>query len=203
MNTQMKLELPVKWGWLMALGAWLIISGSAGVVLAFYLTLASVIVFGALALVAGITQLWYGLAGKTHNWSGRALHLLVAIAYLALGGLLLWDPISGTLSLTLVLASFLLTIGIFRIIYAWQCRQRGWRWGWGVFGGVLDLILAGLIIYGWPATALWVIGLFVGIEMILTGWLLVDMALAVRALHKQVRADAMDASAHDASPITS
>jgi uncharacterized membrane protein HdeD (DUF308 family) len=173
-------ELPVKWGWLLALGVLFILGGTFGIMSAFLLTIVSVILFGALALAAGIAQLWHGIVGDAAGWSGRAAHLLVAVAYLLVGGLLLWDPVSGSVSLTLVLAAFLVAIGLTRLYYAWQCRSRGWRWRLVGLGGLIDLVLAGLILYGWPGTGLWVIGLFVAIEMIVSGWILVAVAFAAR-----------------------
>jgi len=185
MTTRENAELPIKWGWLLALGVGLVIAGTAGIALAFYLTLAGVLVFGALALVAGAFQLWYGVTKKARNWSGRALHLMVAIAYLLLGGLLIWDPVSGMVGLTLVLTAFLFAIGLSRLIYAWKCWQRAWHWRLGFFSGLIDLLLGGLIIFGWPDTAFWVIGLFIAIEMMLSGWIMVSIALVVRTLSKE------------------
>ena len=178
------LEFPFKWGWLLALGIVMIIFGGLGLVFSFALTLASVIVFGALALAAGLLQLWHGFAAREESWGGRGLHLLVALAYLLLGGLLLWDPLSGSLSLTLFLAAFLLVIGGFRVYYAWQWRRRGWRWKLAAFTGVLDILLAVLILAGWPSTGLWVIGLFLAIELLLNGFLLTSLALSVRGMQR-------------------
>lgn len=177
-------ELPLKWGWLLALGIAMIVFGSLGLVFTFALTVAGVIVFGALALAAGLLQLWHGFASREEGWAGRGLHLLVALAYLVLGGLLLWDPLSGSISLTLFLAAFLLVIGGFRLYYAWQWQRRRWRWKLAAFLGVLDVILAVLIIAGWPSTGLWVIGLFLAIEMLLNGFLLTALALTVRGMRR-------------------
>jgi uncharacterized membrane protein HdeD (DUF308 family) len=179
-------ELPVKWGWLLALGLAMVVLGTLGIGLVFYLTLASVVVFGALALVAGGIQLWHGIAMQEVRWSGRALHLFVALLYLVLGGLLVWDPVSGAISLTLVLAGFLIALGVSRMAYAWKCRHRRWRWVLSLAAGLIELFLAGLIIYGWPGTAFWVIGLFIAIEMIVNGWLLAAVALAVRRVDHDI-----------------
>jgi uncharacterized membrane protein HdeD (DUF308 family) len=182
MSTEGKLEFPINWGWLLVLGVSMLILGIMGVGFAFYLTLASVVMFGALTVGLGVLQLWHGIATKDVKWSGRALHLIVALLYALFGGLLLWDPIRGSIGLTLLLAAFLIAIGVSRIFYTWKCRRNGWKWKLMLAGGLIDLILAGAILYGWPGTAFWVIGLFAAIEMMVNGWLLIAIAVAGRKL---------------------
>ena len=177
-------ELPVKWGWLLFLGVLFVVGGTFGVMSAVYLTFVSILFFGAMALTAGLFQLWHTFTANEDNWSGRALQLFIAAAYLVLGGLLIWDPLSGSISLTLLLSAFFIAIGVSRVYHAFTCRNEGWRWKLMGLGGVIDLVLAGLILYGWPGTAYWVIGLFIAIEMIITGWLLIGIALAVRKAQK-------------------
>lgn len=188
-----KLEWPVKWGWLLAFGVSLVIFGMFGIALTFYLTQASVILFGALALVSGGFQLWHGLATKETDWSGRITHLLIALVYLAFGGLLIWDPVSGSISLTLALAGFLIVVGMLRVTYAWKCRNHGRKWKLSLVAGLVNLLLAGLIFYGWPGTAFWVIGLFVAIEMMINGWLLIGIAMAARKANRE----GQNISSHD------
>lgn len=180
-----KLEFPISWGWFLALGISMVILGTLGIFFAFYLTLASVIMFGVIAIISGILQFSHGVASKENNWSGKAMHQLIALTYVVFGGLVVWDPVSGSYSLTLVLAAFLLIIGISRIAYAWKCWNRGWKWKLMLLAGAIDLLLAGLIMYGWPETAFWVIGLFVAIEMMTNGWLLIAMALTKRKLTQE------------------
>lgn len=185
MITNEEFELPISWGWFLALGISMIILGTLGIVFAFYLTLASVILFGILAVVSGILQFAHGIVGKEDNWSGKALHLMVALIYIVFGGFVVWDPVSGSYSLTLVLAAFLVFIGISRVVYAWKCWNKGWKWKLMLLAGAVDLLLAGLIMYGWPETVFWVIGLFVALEMLTNGWLLVAIALAKRKLTQE------------------
>ncbi len=173
-------ELPLNWGWLLALGLTMLALGGIGVGFAFYLTLAGVLAFAVLALLGGVLQLWHALTANEARWSGRVVHALIALAYLVLGGLLIWDPVSGSISLTLLLAAFLAVLGVSRLVYAWQCRRRGWRWRLALAGGLVDLVLVGIILYAWPAAAFWVIGLFIAVEMIINGWLLTFVALAAR-----------------------
>ena len=185
MAVEEKLEWPISWGWMLALGIGMVIFGMLGVGFAIYLTLASVMMFGAMAVVSGIFQLWHGIASKEVKWSGRALHLFIAFIYILFGGLVLWDPLSGSVSLTLLLAGFLIAIGVSRISYAWKCRNRGWKWKLMLVSGFIDLLLAGMILYGWPGTSFWVIGLFVAIEMMINGWLLIAIAMAVRKANRE------------------
>ncbi len=198
MTVEEKLELPISWGWFLALGVGMVAFGMLGVGFAFYLTLASVLMFGIFAVVSGVLQLGHGIASKEDIWSGKALHLLIALIYILFGGMLLWDPLSGSISLTLVLAIFLIGIGISRISYAWKCRSRGWKWKLMLAGGGINLLLAGLILYGWPGTAFWIIGLFVAIEMMINGWLLIAIALAKRKLIHEEK----NASTHQSQNTT-
>ena len=94
--------------------------------------------------------------------------------------LLLW-PISGTISLTLVLIAFFVVEGIVSIMYAIEHRnQLTGQWGWMLLSGIIDLILAAIIFAGLPGTAVWALGLLVGINMLFGGAALIAMALASR-----------------------
>jgi uncharacterized membrane protein HdeD (DUF308 family) len=198
---QAELELPLRWGWVLALGLLSIILGASGIVFVVAFTLASVLVFGALALIAGGLLLWHGLSRDGRRWSGRALQLFLGMAYLVLGGLLLWDPVSGSISLTLLLAAFLVAVGISRLAYAWKCRRQHWRWKLALAGGLIDLLLAGVIFYGWPGTGLWVIGLFVAIELLLNGWFLAAVALAARSAERAQGGSVSGGTAHSDSRV--
>jgi uncharacterized membrane protein HdeD (DUF308 family) len=107
--------------------------------------------------------------------------LLSAIIAIAAGVVLLLWPISGTLSLTLVLIAFFIVEGIATLMYAIDHRaQLSSRWGWMLFSGIVDLILAGIIFAGLPGTAAWALGLLVGINMLFGGTAMIGMALAAR-----------------------
>ena len=94
--------------------------------------------------------------------------------------LLVW-PLTGTLSLTLVLIAFFIVEGIASIMYAIEHRnQLSGRWGWMLVSGIIDLILAGIIFAGLPGTAAWALGLLVGINMLFGGGAMIGMALAAR-----------------------
>ena len=169
-------ELRPAWWLFLALGLVSIIVGFLAISSAFIATLASVVVFGVLLLVEGITEVIHAV--MVRNWRGFALHLLAAALYLIVGVFMLEDPVRAATVLTLLLAAVLFTGGLLRIIF--PLVEQFPSWPWVVLNGVVDLILGGVILSGWPASTLWVIGLFVGIDLLFHGWSCVILALTVR-----------------------
>jgi uncharacterized membrane protein HdeD (DUF308 family) len=166
------------WGWLLALGIILIVLGTAAVAMPFLASLATAMAFGVLLLMGGIAQL-VG-AFWTRDWSGFFLSLLVGLLYVVLGFLFLRDPGDALLAMTLLLACVLMVGGLFRIIGSLTYRFP--YWGWVFAGGAITLILGIMIWQQWPFSGLWVIGLFVGIDMIFNGWTWVMLSLALKKL---------------------
>jgi len=175
------------WGWILALGIVLIVVGSIAVLLPILTSFASAVAFGALLLVGGLFQL-VG-AFWTRDWSGFFLSLLMGVLWVVVGVLFLRHPGEALLAMTLFLACALMVGGLFRIIGSLSYRFP--HWGWTLLGGAINLLLGILIWQQWPEVALWVIGLFVGIDMIFTGWTWVILSLGVKNLKLQT------------SPITS
>jgi uncharacterized membrane protein HdeD (DUF308 family) len=107
--------------------------------------------------------------------------LLSAVLGIAAGLVLLVSPAGGAVSLTLVLIVFFVIEGVVTVMYALDHRQQlSGRWGWMLFSGVIDLILAAIIFAGLPGTAAWALGLLVGINMIFGGSALIAMGLHAR-----------------------
>ncbi len=165
------------WGWLLALGIGLIVLGLLAIALPAVATLAAGIFIGWLLVIGGVAQIADAFSAR--RWAGFALHLLSGVLYLLVGGLLVFDPLGGALALTLVLAAFLLVQGIFQIGLALRLRPA-LSWGWLLASGAVTVLLAILIWAGWPSSALWVIGLLVGIHLLMSGSALTMLALAVR-----------------------
>ncbi len=168
------------WGWILALGIILIVVGTIAVAMPLVSTLASAFAFGVLLLVGGIAQLvgvfW------TRDWSGFFLSLLMGVLYLVLGVMFLRHPGEALIAMTLLLACALMVSGLFRIIGSLMYRFP--FWGWTLAGGVINLLL-GIYIYSqWPFDSFLIPGLFVGIDMIFTGWTWVMLALALKDLTK-------------------
>ncbi len=144
-------------------------------------TLAVAILVGWLFLISGIV----GLIGTymMRHAPGFWWSLLSAVLALAAGLVLLAWPVSGAISLTLVLIVFFIIEGIASIMFALDHRaQLSGRWGWMLASGVVDLILAVIIFTGLPGTAAWAIGLLVGINMVFGGVSLIAMALHARSV---------------------
>ena len=166
------------WGWLLALAILMIILGVMAIATPVYATFAVQALLGWILIIGGIAQGVHAFMVK--SWGGFLFELLSALLYLAVGALLLVNPVEGALALTIVLAAFLVVEGIFKIIMAWRVRGHP-RWGWLLASGILSLILGALIWAEWPSAALWVIGLLVGVHLLFTGWALLMLALAARA----------------------
>jgi uncharacterized membrane protein HdeD (DUF308 family) len=112
---------------------------------------------------------------------GFAWSLLSAIAAVAAGLLLVWNPLRGLMTLTYVLVAFFIVDGIFIILLALEHRRElSRRWEWMLVNGVIDLVLAAIVIAGMPGTFVWALGLLVGIDMLFGGGTLVAMALDAR-----------------------
>lgn len=166
------------WLWFVLLGVALIILGVIALGSLVIATLATAVALGILLLISGIAE----TAGAfwTRGWSGFFLHLLSGVLSIVVGVLFIRAPIDAVLVMTLLLALFLLAGGIFRIVSALMYRFSAW--GWPLLSGLIDVILGVMIWLGWPATAFWVIGLFVGISLIFRGVNWIGLGAALHAL---------------------
>ncbi len=166
------------WAWMFALGILMVLLGMIGLVMAAAFTVASVLMFGALLVVGGIAQAIE--AFRATGWKSTALHVFIALVYIAAGALALYDPVAASLSLTLFIAAMLLVVGVVRAVMALQMRPvRGW--GWVLAGGIMSLLLGIAIVVQWPVSGLLAIGLFVALELVIGGWTCILFALAARS----------------------
>jgi uncharacterized membrane protein HdeD (DUF308 family) len=137
------------------------------------------VVLGWLLLVAGGVGLVASL--RAREAPGFGWSLLSAFVAAIAGGLLLWNPLQGLVTLTYVLTAFFIIDGILVIVLAIAHRRElTGKWEWMMVNGIIDLILAGIIIFGFPGTIVWAFGLLVGIDMIFGGASLIAMALEAR-----------------------
>ncbi len=171
-------EFRHNWGWFLALGVILIVAGTVAVGSSVMATLVYVIFYGWLLLIIGVVEAVQAFWQR--KWGGILLHLLGGILAAVVGLIIVANPGAGALVLTLILAVFFMVTGLFRIMAALMMRFP--HWGWLLVSGFITLAL-GIFIWGqWPVSGLWVIGLFIGIDMIFVGWSWVMAALAARRL---------------------
>jgi uncharacterized membrane protein HdeD (DUF308 family) len=164
------------WGWFLVLGILEIILGTVAVGASFFATLVTVVFFGWLLLVGGILSAGHAFWRK--QWKGFFFELATGILYVVAGLMMVGNPLAAAATLTLLIAMFLLIQGIFRIIVALSGHLE--HWGWVMLNGIITAGLGIMIWRQWPSSALWVIGLFIGIEMILYGWSLVMLSLIAK-----------------------
>lgn len=168
------------WGLFLAEGIVLIILGTLAVLVPAVASLAATIFFGWILLLSGIVGLISTL--RARQAPGFGWSLFSAITGIVAGIVLLLMPVQGTLSLTAVLIAFLFIEGFVSILYALEHRKgSSGRWAWMLASGIVDIILAGILFAGLPGTAVWALGLLVGINLIFGGWALVLMALHARS----------------------
>jgi uncharacterized membrane protein HdeD (DUF308 family) len=169
--------LAKNWGWFVGLGALMVVLGLIAIAAPAVATLAVGIMVGWLLMIGGIAQIVQAFGSG--RWRGFFLHLLGGVLYLAVGALIVFDPLGGAIALTILFAAFLVVQGVFQIIFAWQLRPLR-TWGWAMVNGILSLVLGVLIWMEWPSSALWVLGLLVGIHLVFSGWALIMIGFAVR-----------------------
>lgn len=163
-------------GWFMFEGILFVLLGLIGIFLPVYFTIAVELFVGWLFIFSGIATAYRAFV--TRGSSSFLVSLLSAILFLAVGAMLLAYPIGGVISLTLLLTIYFIAQGIAQIILGFQFKDHP-RWGWVVISGIISLIMAGIIISGWPTTALWVIGLLVGINLLFFGISLLGLCYQV------------------------
>ncbi len=167
------------WVFFLVEGIVLLVLGAVAILLPVLATIALTIVIGWLFLVSGVVGLFTTFWMRTAPgfwWS-----LLSAVLGIVVGILLLASPVTGAVSLTLMLIAFFIIEGIASIMYALEHkREMSGNWGWMLVSGIVDLVLAVMIFTGLPSTAAWAIGLLVGINMVFGGSALIAMALHAR-----------------------
>ena len=175
MLTKVTNDIQKTWGWLLALGIVQILAGMLAVGFAFGATYASVMTFGFLLLIAAGAQTVAAICAR--NWSGFFLFVQVGILYAIAGIMTIQHPVLAAEGLTLMLAATLLAGGVFRIVVA--VAERFPSWGWVLWNGIITTLLGLAIWQQWPASGLWVLGTFIGIDLIVNGmtWSLLGVAV--------------------------
>jgi uncharacterized membrane protein HdeD (DUF308 family) len=166
------------WFWFLALGVALIVLGMIAIGSATLATVATMFVFGCLLMAGGVLQIIHAFWAR--RWGGFFVQLLVGVLELVVGGLMVDHPLAAGTTLTLLMAAFFVVSGIFRMFAALAYPFDG-RW-WLFLGGLINLLMGMMIWKDWPWSGLWVVGLFVGIDLLIHGWWLVMLAISVKSM---------------------
>ncbi len=160
--------------WFLTIGILLIILGALAIGYAGWATEFTVVFLGFLLAGAGILQITSSY--YTKKWTGFSHSLLLAVFYIIAGILCIFKPLQSAEGITLLIAALLLIGGAFLFFNALHYRFD--HWGLIIFSGLISMALGVLILAEWPSSSFWVIGLFVGVDLIFIGssWILLSIA---------------------------
>jgi uncharacterized membrane protein HdeD (DUF308 family) len=168
--------LRAKWGWILALGIVYLITGIIALGSVVMATAASVFVVGIMMVISGVAEVINAFQIKT--WGKFVLWILLGALYIVAGFVTFQNPLLAAVFLTLILGAALIASGIMRIILAFSMKE-GSAWLWVVFSGVVTLLLGGVILSHWPISGLYVLGVFLGIDLVIAGvsWIAISLGL--------------------------
>ena len=162
--------LRAKSGWIVALGVVYLLAGFVALGSVVMATVASVLIVGVMMIVAGVAEVFSAFQIK--SWGKFLLWVLLGVLYIIAGFVTFENPLLAAALLTLILGASLVASGIMRIILAFSIKQET-PWIWVLLSGVITLLLGLLILAHWPVSSLYILGLFLGIDLIMagTGWI--------------------------------
>jgi uncharacterized membrane protein HdeD (DUF308 family) len=173
-NINMGGYLRRNWGWFFALGLILTVLGILSLSFMLTATIFTVLGLGIVLMGVGFMQIIEGV--WTRKWGGFLLHLLIGILYLISGAILFISPGLSAISLTFIMVIFFITVGLFRVISSLSMQFK--QWGWTFISGLVSMALGVMIWFSWPTSGLWIIGMFVGLDLLFYGFSILMFAIA-------------------------
>jgi uncharacterized membrane protein HdeD (DUF308 family) len=167
-----------RWGWLFALSIMQTIAGCLAIASPIFASLAAIAIFGAVLILTAALQLIYAL--RVGAWPRSAWYGLGGALYAIVGLMVALNPIGGAIALAVLIAVLLIADGVLRIMFAMAARPISGR-GWLIVAGIGSIGVGAFLLIGWPADALWIVGLLLGINLILTGVMYAALALGARS----------------------
>jgi uncharacterized membrane protein HdeD (DUF308 family) len=172
--------LRAKCGWIVALGVVYVIAGLVALSSVVLATVVSVFIVGIMMVIAGVAEVINAFQLK--SWGKFLLWIALGLLYIVAGVVTFQNPLLAAALLTLMLGVALVVSGIMRIILAFNMKE-GMPWMWVVLSGVITLILGGIVLAKWPVSSLYILGIFLGIDLVFAGvgWIFVGLGLKSRA----------------------
>lgn len=170
-------SLQSKWVWFVVLGVLLLVCGVIAAANVFMATVVSVFYVGMLMLAGGVVYLIHAFQVRT--WNQVLFWALSGVLYVLAGVFAFMNPILASAALTLFLSIALLIAGIFRLWVGMRMRPTK-GWGWVVASGLITALAGFVIALGWPVNSLWILGLFLAVDLLIQGWTMLAFGLALR-----------------------
>src|SRR5262245_550645 len=169
--------LHAKWGWIVALGVVYVIAGLIAIGSVLTATVVSVFLVGIMMIIAGVAEVVGAFQIK--GWGKFLLWVLLGVLYIVAGFVTFQNPLLAAAVLTLILGVALIASGIMRIILAFSVQQEA-PWIWVLLSGAITLLLGALVLARWPVSSLYILGLFLGIDLIIAGASWVGLGFGLR-----------------------
>lgn len=177
-NTENFPEAGKKSFWFIALGVIVLIAGVIATLNLFAATVVSILFVGAMMLVGGFVEIVHSFGVKT--WGGFFLWFLTGVLYAIAGILTFYNPLLASVIMTLLIAASLIAAGVARI-WIGISQRRSSGWGWMVAAGILTLIVGVVILLRWPINSLWVLGMFLAVDLMFQGWSYILYGLGLKS----------------------
>src|SRR6516165_10059293 len=169
-----------KSGWIVALGVVYVIAGLIALGSVVFATVVTVFIVGVMMLIAGVAEVINAFQVKT--WGKFLLWLLLGGLYIVAGFATFENPLLAAALLTLLLGAALIASGIMRVVLAFSMKE-GMPWVGVCLSGAITLLLGLVILAHWPVSSIYILGLFLGIDLLFAGfgWIAVGLGLRQRA----------------------
>ena len=171
--------LAVHWGWALGLGAAIIALGVLAILRARAATQIAVSFFGVLLVVTAVAVLFFDVS-VAGLWSGFFAHVVWAALVGIVGVMLFTRPLAGAQAITLLLSFYFLVSGLATIAFAVSSHLDG-LWVY-LSQGAVSLFLGVFLLVGWPFTGNWVIGTFIGVDLLFKGFSIIALGFGLRAI---------------------
>jgi len=152
------------WGWILGYGVLSVLLGCAAFVWPFSATLAATLVVGSFFAAAGAVSIGAGVFGRGHE--GRGYQVGFGVLSLLVGLTMVFEPVTGALSLTLMVAVWLAVRGVLELAVGVRMRRRR---GWMIALGAINVVLAVVIVATVPFSALTLPGYVLGLSFLFGG----------------------------------
>jgi uncharacterized membrane protein HdeD (DUF308 family) len=170
--------LRAKWGWIVALGVVYVVAGFIALGSIVLATVASVFMVGIMMIIAGVAEVFNAFQIK--SWGKFLIWALLGLLYIVAGFVTFENPLFAAAVLTLLLGASLVASGLVRIFLAFSMKRES-PWIWVALSAVITLLLGLIILAHWPVNSVYILGIFLGVDLIMAGAGWIGLGLGIRA----------------------